>query len=179
MASKGFWPKIALFDFSRLSTLLIGTLPTFLEERFEIWNVWNFVIFGLRVLRLLSTLFMFDLVFSRFWRLRQTAIRMIFGSSDLDSPRRVSMNAIFFKPFGNQIVKFMTIYVSKPTSLTPIWVEHFSDLSIQSLGLFGIQKMCRQAFFLHTPVYVHFENCIELLEVSFASWSAYLFRISK
>ena len=62
------------------------------------------------------------------------------------------MNAIFFKPFGNQIVKFMAIYVSKPTSFTPIWVEHFSDLSIQSLGLFGIQKMCRQAFFLHTPV---------------------------
>ena len=78
---------------------------------------------------------------------------MIFWSSDLDSPLRVSMNAIFFKPVGNQIVKLMTIYVSKPTSLTPIWVEHFSDVSIRNLCNFGIQKMCRQVFLLHTPVF--------------------------
>ena len=48
----------------------------------------------------------------------------------------------FFKPFGNHIVNFMTIYVSQLTSLTPTKVDHFSDLSTQSLGLFGIQKMC-------------------------------------
>ena len=57
------------------------------------------------------------------------------------------MNVIFFKPFGNQIVKLMTIYVSKPTSLTPIWVEHFSDLSIQSLGLLGSRKCADKLLF--------------------------------
>ena len=83
------------------------------------------------------------------------AIQMLFLSSDLDSPRRVSMNAIFFKPFGNHIVKFMTIYASKPISLNQtycIWVEHFSDLTKPNLGLFGIQKIGRRAFFLQTPV---------------------------
>ena len=52
---------------------------------------------------------------------------------DLDFPRRVNVKVIFFRPFGNQIVKFMTIslyiYVSNPTSLTPMWIEHCSDLA--------------------------------------------------
>ena len=72
---------------------------------------------------------------------------MIFWSSDLDYPRRASMCLHLFKPFGNQIVTFMTIYVSKPTSLTHIWVEQFSNLSKYNLCLFGIRKLGRRAFF--------------------------------
>ena len=142
----------------RPSTLPIRTLPTFVAKRFEFWTIWNLTSSASEfrpsdVFSPTHAVFVeVGAYLSRFSRSRQTAIQMICWSSDLDSPRRVNMNAIFFKPFGNKIVKFMTIYVSKPTSLTPIWVEHFSDLSIQSLGLFGIQKMCRQASFLHTPV---------------------------
>lgn len=44
------------------------------------------------------------------------------------------MNAIFFKPFGNQVVNFMTIYVPKHTSLTQVWVEYFSDSSNANLA---------------------------------------------
>ena len=99
-----------------------------------------------------SAHFLSDPTCSRFSRSWQTAIQMIFWSSDLDSPRRVSMVLHLFKPFGNHIATFMTIYVSKPTSLTHIWVEHFSDSSKYNICLFGIRKLGWRAFFLQTPV---------------------------
>ena len=59
----------------------------------------------------------------------------------------------------------MTIYVSKATSLTPIWVEHFWDLSKQRLGLVGIQEMCRQfVVFTQTLILQRRTHTMELMQ---------------
>ena len=105
--SKRCWPQIGfrLFQTRKLAelTLLIRTLPTFLEEWFDAPELLLSVHF--RPPSSLDSQHMFSVrpdIFEVF------EILDFLLSSHLNSTRRVS------------IVHFMTIYASKPTSVTPI-----------------------------------------------------------